>query len=261
MAEAKKANGRDPMSVYRGREMSQPEANQIRAGGPRPAGQRRPYPLRLLTRRLRGHGRRLHAFRVGRGRQGPSPVRLLSARRPRTSGRRTAGRLPLDGPDDELKELCTTFNQLLDRLERSFESQRGFVANASHELRTPLTRQRAIAQVALSDPDATADSLRAARERVLAAGAQQERLLDALLTLARGEAGSGRPEALDLAAVVRSVLGQPPGRSPTSRCASSRPSPLHLLSGIPTWSSGWWRTWSTTRVATTSPVGRSGFPR
>ena len=100
---------------------------------------------------------------------------------------------------------------MLDRLERSFESQRRFVANASHELRTPLARQRAIAQVALSDPDATADSLRAAHERVLAAGAQQERLLDALLTLARGEAGSSRPEALDLAAVVRSVLGQPPG--------------------------------------------------
>ncbi len=99
---------------------------------------------------------------------------------------------------------------MLARLESSFESQRRFVANASHELRTPLARQRAIAQVALSDPGATLDSLRAAHERVLVAGAQQERLIDALLTLARGEAGPAGQEALDLAAIARAWLSRPP---------------------------------------------------
>ena len=191
--------------------MSQPEANQIRAGvlDQRDNDVHTLYDYSLVAFGAMVVVSTLFGWVVAG--KVLRPLRALSSSAQNVSATNLQSRLPLDGPDDELKELCTTFNQLLDRLERSFESQRGFVANASHELRTPLTRQRAIAQVALSDPDATADSLRAARERVLAAGAQQERLLDALLTLARGEAGSGRQEALDLAAVVRSVLGQPPG--------------------------------------------------
>ena len=47
-------------------------------------------------------------------------------------------RLPVKNEKDELGELSTTFNALLDRLEISFNSQRMFVSNASHELRTPL---------------------------------------------------------------------------------------------------------------------------
>jgi signal transduction histidine kinase len=115
-------------------------------------------------------------------------------------------RLALDGPDDELKELGDTFDQLLGRLEASFQSQRRFIANASHELRTPLARQRTLTEVALADPDATRESLRAAHERVLAATYQQDRLIDALLTLARGEQGLGRRQPFDLAEVVGQVL-------------------------------------------------------
>src|SRR5262249_15128067 len=88
----------------------------------------------------------------------------------------------------------------------SFGAQRQFVANASHELRTPLARQRVLSQVALADPDATAETLRAAHERVLAAGAQQEQLIEALLTLARGQAGLGTREPFDLAEVAGRVL-------------------------------------------------------
>jgi len=115
-------------------------------------------------------------------------------------------RLALRGPDDELKELGDTFDGLLARLEASFDAQRQFVANASHELRTPLARQRVISQVALADPDATADTLRAAHERVLVSGAQQERIIEALLTLARGQAGLGTREPFDLAEVTGQVL-------------------------------------------------------
>ena len=71
-------------------------------------------------------------------------------------------RLTLPGPRDELTELGDTIDGLLGRLERAFDSQRRFVANASHELRTPLTVDRAILQVALADPNITLDSLRAA---------------------------------------------------------------------------------------------------
>ncbi len=105
-----------------------------------------------------------------------------------------------------LKELGDTFDGLLTRLEASFQSQRQFVANASHELRTPLARQRALAQVALSDPDATVESLRLAHERVLNSGEQQEQLIEALLTLSRVQGGTRRREPFDLAAITREVL-------------------------------------------------------
>jgi signal transduction histidine kinase len=115
-------------------------------------------------------------------------------------------RLALDGPDDELKELANTFDDLLARLEASFEAQRQFVANASHELRTPLARARTLLEVALADPRATTGSLRATCERVLAAGERQESLIEALLMLARGERGLDRREAVDLTAVTDEVL-------------------------------------------------------
>jgi signal transduction histidine kinase len=115
-------------------------------------------------------------------------------------------RLALEGPNDELKELGDTFDALFERLDASFRSQRQFVANASHELRTPLARQRALSQVALGDPDATVETLRAAHERVLVSGAQQERLIDALLTLTRVQAGIERRQSFDLATVTRHVL-------------------------------------------------------
>jgi signal transduction histidine kinase len=115
-------------------------------------------------------------------------------------------RIAMGGPNDELKELGDTFDDLLARLERAFQAQRQFVANASHELRTPLARQRTVAQVALADPGASVDSLRAAHERVLASGAEQERLIDALLTLARGQAGPRASEPFDLASVTSDVV-------------------------------------------------------
>ncbi len=115
-------------------------------------------------------------------------------------------RLALTGPDDELKQLADTFDDVLERLEASFAAQRQFVANASHELRTPLARAQTLAEVALDDPDATVESLRASHFRVLAAGRQQERLIEALLTLARSERGLDEREPFDLAEVTRQVL-------------------------------------------------------
>jgi signal transduction histidine kinase len=115
-------------------------------------------------------------------------------------------RLAIAGPADELKELGDTFDGLLGRLETSFQTQRQFVANASHELRTPLARQRVIGQVALADPDASAKSLRAAHERILAAGAQQERLIEALLLLTRSQAGIEARGPVDLAELAREAV-------------------------------------------------------
>jgi signal transduction histidine kinase len=134
------------------------------------------------------------------------PLRTITRSAQDISATSLHQRLALNGPDDELKELGDTFDRLLSRLEASFRSQRQFVANASHELRTPLARQRTLVQVAMSDPDATIESLRAAHEETLTANQEQERLIEALLTLARSDAGLDRQESFDLAQLTDHVL-------------------------------------------------------
>lgn len=134
------------------------------------------------------------------------PVRAIMAAAQRISAANLGERLALTGPDDELKELGDTFDQLLARLEASFRAQQQFIANAAHEMRTPLARQQVISQVALADPAASIESLRAAHERVLAAGSEQQHMIDALLTLARGQAGLNKKEPFDLADVTERVL-------------------------------------------------------
>ena len=135
-----------------------------------------------------------------------SPLRTITAAARRISARSLHQRIGMTGPDDELKELGDTFDQLLGRLDASFRAQRQFVANASHELRTPLARQRTLLEVALRDRQATNASLRLACERALVAGEQQERLIAALLTLARGERGLDTFEPFDLGAVAAGTL-------------------------------------------------------
>jgi signal transduction histidine kinase len=134
------------------------------------------------------------------------PLRTITSTAHRLSASNLHERLALDGPDDELKELGDTFDGLLERLEAAFRSQRQFVANASHELRTPLARQRALIQVALADPDATAETLRDTHERVLVATTQQQRCIDALLALSRGQLGVQRQEHIDLAAACDEIV-------------------------------------------------------
>jgi signal transduction histidine kinase len=134
------------------------------------------------------------------------PLRTITWTARNISASNLHKRLALTGPDDELKELGDTFDGLLGRLEAAFDAQRQFVANASHELRTPLARQRTLVEVALADPQPSADALRAVCERVLVAGEQQERLIEALLTLARSQRGLDRWERVDLVAVTEEVL-------------------------------------------------------
>ena len=136
------------------------------------------------------------------------PLRVMAADVREISATNLHKRLETDGPDDELKELGGTFDDLLGRLEGSFEAQRQFVANASHELRTPLARQRTLIQVALDDPNSTRDSLRATFERVLVAETQQEQLIEALLTLAHSERGLLTGEPVDLAGAATRVIDE-----------------------------------------------------
>lgn len=137
------------------------------------------------------------------------PVRTINATARQISASNLHERLSLDGPDDEFRELAATLDDLLERLQASFDSQRRFVANASHELRTPLTLDRALLERALRNPEPTHAFWRATCERLLASSQHQDRLIEALLTMARSEGTLDRHEPCDLAAVIDTVLLSP----------------------------------------------------
>jgi signal transduction histidine kinase len=130
------------------------------------------------------------------------PLRRITATARRVSGENLGERIALSGPADELKELADTFDGMLGRLDGAFASQRHFVANASHELRTPLAIMRTEVDVALADPGAPAEELRAMGEAVRDTIDRCERLIDGLLFLARSEAATGREEPLDMASLA-----------------------------------------------------------
>ena len=134
------------------------------------------------------------------------PLRVMTSTTRRISERNLHERLALSGPNDELKDLGDTIDELLARLEAAFDSQRRFVANASHELRTPLMLSQTTLQVALANPGITFDSLRVACEEAIAAGNDQAQLIEALLTLARSHRGLEHREPVDLRAVIDEAL-------------------------------------------------------
>jgi signal transduction histidine kinase len=161
------------------------------------------------------------------------PVRVISATARQVSASNLGERLRLDGPDDEFRELAATLNDLLRRLQGAFDSQRRFVATASHELRTPLTLDRALLERALRHPSPTEPLWRATCERLLASSQQQDHLIDALLTLARSEAGLSTCEPFELSAVIDTVLLSPEldtGTTGVSVCTETGPA---AVSGDP----------------------------
>ena len=119
------------------------------------------------------------------------PLQDITAAAQRLSAERLDARIDLAGPQDELKQLADTFDDMLGRLEAAFEAQRRFVADASHELRTPLAVMRTEVEVALADPDASADDLREAALVVRDATVRADRLVDSLLLLAQSERMQG----------------------------------------------------------------------
>lgn len=134
-----------------------------------------------------------------------APLQDVTATARRVADRNLHERIGLRGPDDEIKELADTFDAMLERLDRAFDGQRRFVANASHELRTPLAINRTLIEVALDDP-ATPEATRQLGATLLDVNRRNERLIDGLLVLATSDQRLDRHSSVDLGEVADRAL-------------------------------------------------------
>jgi two-component system, OmpR family, sensor kinase len=154
-------------------------------------------PIALLLASLAGYWLASAALRpVGAMRREAAEISRLGS----------GSRLPVPPAGDELAKLGGTLNEMLERLEKSAERERGFVASASHELRTPLALLKAELELALRE-GRTAEELRAA---VSSAAGESDRLVqlaEDLLVLARADEGKlpVRPEPLDAAELLHTT--------------------------------------------------------
>ncbi|MBX9399530.1 HAMP domain-containing protein [Streptomyces sp. TRM72054] len=134
-----------------------------------------------------------------------APVRRIT----RTARSVAAGdldrRIALIGPHDEIKELADTFDAMLQRLHTAFQAEQHFAANASHELRTPLATAQTMLQVAMADPDH--HDIRTLGPKLLETNQRSIEITEALLTLTRADHRTLDEQPVDLADVVRAVLG------------------------------------------------------
>ncbi len=115
------------------------------------------------------------------------PIGQMAQRAEQITTERLHDRLPVES-NDELGHLARVFNQMLSRIEQSFEQLRRFTADASHELRTPLASIRSVGEVGLQK-DASPEEYRDIIGSMLEEINRLTSLIDSLLTLSRADAG------------------------------------------------------------------------
>ena len=118
------------------------------------------------------------------------PLRAMTAAARAISAEDLTGRLAVPGPDDELKDLGDTIDDLLHRLQTAFAAQRRFAASASHELRTPLAMMRTSLDVATAKPGPVPAELTVLAGKLREGLDQADRLVENLLLLARAQHGA-----------------------------------------------------------------------
>jgi len=111
-------------------------------------------------------------------------------------------RIALEGPDDELKRLANTFDDMLERLDVAFSTQRQFLADTSHDLRTPLTVIRSNVELVAGDPGSTTEDWRQAGTVIQRNAERMSEMIQALLATARLQTGRAQSVVLDLSELV-----------------------------------------------------------
>jgi two-component system, OmpR family, sensor kinase len=118
-----------------------------------------------------------------------APVVAMSTQAGQISASNLHDRLTIRNESDELGHLAKSFNELLDRLDASFEQQHRFMADASHELRTPVAILRGEAEVSLSREARSQEDYRESLGIVRAEAGRLSQIVEDLFTLARADAG------------------------------------------------------------------------
>jgi two-component system OmpR family sensor kinase len=121
-----------------------------------------------------------------------APVAAMGAQAERIGAVNLHDRLAVHNPHDELGKLAQNFNDLLDRLDQSFERQRRFISDASHELRTPVSILRGEAEVALSQAARSPEEYRESLAVLHEEAQRLARIVEDLFTLTRADAGEYR---------------------------------------------------------------------
>lgn len=115
-------------------------------------------------------------------------------------------RIALEGPDDELKRLGDTFDEMLERLDAAFSSQRQFLADTSHDLRTPLTVIRSNVELVSEDPEASLEDWQRAGQVIRRNSEKMSKMIADLLAAARLQAGKAQAVRIDLAELARAKV-------------------------------------------------------
>jgi heavy metal sensor kinase len=121
-----------------------------------------------------------------------APVAAMGKQAERIGAANLHERLAVHDANDELGSLARTFNDLLDRLDQSFERQRRFISDASHELRTPVSILRGEAEVALSQASRSPQEYRESLAVLHEEAQRLARIVEDLFTLTRADAGEYR---------------------------------------------------------------------
>lgn len=115
-------------------------------------------------------------------------------------------RIGLQGPDDELKRLADTFDEMLERLDTAFSSQRQFLADTSHDLRTPLTVIRSNVELVADDPGAGIEEWQEAGVVIRRNAERMSEMIAGLLATARMQTGKAQSVTFDLADLVEAKV-------------------------------------------------------
>ena len=118
-----------------------------------------------------------------------APVVAMSSQAGRIGAENLHERLPIQNAKDELGRLAASFNELLERVDQSFERQRRFMSDASHELRTPAAILRGESEVALSRAERPAEEYRESLAVLHAEAQRLTQIVEDLFTLTRADAG------------------------------------------------------------------------
>jgi heavy metal sensor kinase len=117
-----------------------------------------------------------------------TPLEDLARRTEQITANRLHDRLPIENPDDELGRIGRVLNELLGRLEYSFDQLRRFTSDASHELRTPLAALRSVGETGLQK-ECTPEEYRDIIGSMLEEVTRLTRMVESLLTIARADSG------------------------------------------------------------------------